>query len=142
MQNAVDEAMILFKGRASLKQYMPTKPVKRGFKVWVRADSLNGYICQFIVYVGKEGERVEVGLGQKEKVVEELTRELVGGQYHIYFDNLFTGVELAHNLLGEVIHSWYNSQQQKEHSRRLGMVHLHESSFFLRSTLCWLAICR
>ena len=67
MQNAVDEAMILFKGRASLKQYMPTKPVKRGFKVWVTADSLNGYICQ---YVGKEGEKVEVGLGQK--VVEEL----------------------------------------------------------------------
>ena len=39
-------------------------------------------------YVGKEGERVEVGLGQK--VVEKLTRELVGGQYHIYFDNFFT----------------------------------------------------
>ena len=33
MQNAVDEAMIPFKGRSSLKQYMPKKPVKRGFKV-------------------------------------------------------------------------------------------------------------
>ena len=42
-----------------------------------RADSLKGYIFQFMVYVGKEGERVEVGLGQK--VVEKLTRELVGG---------------------------------------------------------------
>ena len=79
--------MIPFKGQSSLKQYMPKKPVKRGFKVWVRVDSLNGYICQFAVYVGKEGERVEVGLGQK--VVEKLTRELVGGQYHIYYDNFF-----------------------------------------------------
>ena len=103
MQNAVDEAMIPFKGRSSLKQYMPKKPVKRGFKVWVRADSLNGYICQFAVYVGKEGERVEVGLGQK--VVEKLTRELVGGQYHIYYDNFFTGVELAQNLLADGIYS-------------------------------------
>ena len=103
MQNAVDEAMIPFKGRSSLKQYMPKKPVKRGFKVWVRADSLNGYICQFMVYVGKEGERVEVGLGQE--VVEKLIRELVGGQYHIYFDNFFTGVELAQNLLGDGLYS-------------------------------------
>ena len=64
---------------------------------------MNGYIFQFMVYVGKEGERVEVGLGQK--VVEKLTRELVGGQYHIYFDNFFTGVELAQNLLGDGLYS-------------------------------------
>jgi hypothetical protein len=27
---AIDEAMIKFKGRSSLKQYMPMKPIKRG----------------------------------------------------------------------------------------------------------------
>ena len=32
---AVDEAMIKFQGRSSLKQYMPLKPTKRGMKVWV-----------------------------------------------------------------------------------------------------------
>ena len=45
-ENAIDEAMIPFKGR-SLKQNVPLKPVKRGFKIWVRADSTNGYICDF-----------------------------------------------------------------------------------------------
>ncbi|XP_043471970.1 piggyBac transposable element-derived protein 4-like [Leptopilina heterotoma] len=35
---AVDESMINFKGRSSMKQYMPAKPVKRGYKCWVRAD--------------------------------------------------------------------------------------------------------
>ena len=40
---AVDEAMIKFQGRTSLKQYMPMKPIKRGIKVWVLADSSNGY---------------------------------------------------------------------------------------------------
>ena len=53
-ENAVDEAMIPFKGRSSLKQYLPLKPVKHGVKVWVRADSTNGYICDFSVYTGKE----------------------------------------------------------------------------------------
>ena len=113
MQNAVDEAMIPFKGRSSLKQYMPKKPVKRGFKVWVRADSLNGYICQFAVYVGKEGERVEVGLGQK--VVEKLTRKLVGGQYHIYYDNFFTGAELAQNLPADGIYSCGTILSKRKH---------------------------
>ena len=39
---SVDEAMIKFHGRSSLKQYMPMKPIKRGIKVWVLADSSNG----------------------------------------------------------------------------------------------------
>ena len=43
---SIDEAMIAFKGRSSMKQYMPMKPTKRRFKVWVRADSENGYVCQ------------------------------------------------------------------------------------------------
>ena len=38
----VDEAMIPFQGRSSLKQYLPKKPVKRGIKVWCLADSSNG----------------------------------------------------------------------------------------------------
>eukprot|EP00731_Ephydatia_muelleri_P003517 Em0001g3517a len=40
---AVDEAMIKFQGRSSLKQCMPQKPIKRGIKVWVLGDSHNGY---------------------------------------------------------------------------------------------------
>ena len=43
-ENSVDEAMIRFKGRSSLKQFMPMKPIKRGIKVCVRADSHNGYV--------------------------------------------------------------------------------------------------
>ena len=63
-ENAIDEAMIKFKGRSSLKQYLPKKPIKRGFKVWVRADSHNGYLCNFEIYTGKE-KSTEVNLGAK-----------------------------------------------------------------------------
>ena len=78
-ENSVDEAMIRFKGRSTLKQYMPKKPTKRGLKVWVRADSHNGYICDLDVYTGKDDSRKSV-LGSK--VVKKLSRELVGGNYH------------------------------------------------------------
>ena len=54
-ENALDEAMVKFDGRSSIQQYVSLKPVRRGFKVWVRADSINGYMCDFAVYTGKEG---------------------------------------------------------------------------------------
>ena len=40
---SVDKAMIPFKGRSSLKQYMPLKPIRRGIKIWMRADANSGY---------------------------------------------------------------------------------------------------
>ena len=80
-EQAVDEAMV---GRSYMKQYLPMKPVKRGFKIWVRADSHNGYICKFECYTGRKGDTTEVGLGGS--VVTRLTRYLVGKNYHIYMD--------------------------------------------------------
>ena len=60
---SVDEAMVAFKGRSTLKQYMPKKPVKWGFKVWMLADGHTGYVSAFKVYTGKKGDTVEKGLG-------------------------------------------------------------------------------
>lgn len=45
---AVDGAMVKFKGRSSLKQYMKEKPVKRGYKVYMLCDS-SGYDLKFEV---------------------------------------------------------------------------------------------
>ena len=50
---AVDESMIAFMGVLSFKQYMPSKPIKRGIKLWARCDSVTGYMDRFDVYLGK-----------------------------------------------------------------------------------------
>ena len=92
---AIDEAMVPYKGRSSLKQYMPKKPVRRGLKVWLRADSLTGYVSQLQVYVGREISP-ERGLGAR--VVKDLTRSLVNKHYHIFCDNFFSSVGLFHEL--------------------------------------------
>ncbi|XP_049527551.1 piggyBac transposable element-derived protein 4-like [Dermacentor silvarum] len=62
---AVDESMILFKGRSAMKQYMPLKPkIKRGYKVWSIADSQTGYLCKFDLYQGRTERRpTDMGLG-------------------------------------------------------------------------------
>ena len=93
---AVDEAMIKFQGRSSLKQYMPKKPVKRGIKVCVLGNSSNRYFSKFKVYTGKEKER-EHGLG--EHVVKTLTKGLKHKNHRVFFDNFFTSVKLL-----EVLH--------------------------------------
>ena len=92
---AVDEAMIKFQGRSSLKQYMPMKPIKRGIKVWVLADSANGYFIKFDVYTGKQKDR-QVGLG--EYIVKTLTNELKNKNHHVFFDNFFTSVKLLEDM--------------------------------------------
>ena len=58
-------------GRSS-KQFMSMKPVKQGFKVWVRADTITGYFRDLDVYVGKptDGTTTEVGLGESRPATE------------------------------------------------------------------------
>ena len=73
---SIDEAMIRFKGRSSMKQYLPLKPTKRGFKVWVLADGRNGYVSSLEVYKGKDGKKSDVALG--ESVVTNLCKTIEG----------------------------------------------------------------
>ena len=49
---SIDEQMVPFKGISSLKLYIPKKPYKWGFKLFVLADC-QGYIYDFFPYVGK-----------------------------------------------------------------------------------------
>ena len=92
---AVDEAMIKFQGRSTIKQYMPKKCVKRGIKVWVLGDSENGYASNLQVYTGKE-ESAKKGLGSR--VVKDLTRHLKDKHHHVFFANFFTSVQLLEDL--------------------------------------------
>ena len=92
-------------GRSTMKQYMPMKPVKRGFKVWVRADAVNGYFCDFNMYVGRAADGVSVETGLGERVVRQLTEHLQGKSYQIYCDNFFLSCNLFTNLLHDSIYA-------------------------------------
>lgn len=56
---AVDECMVPCKGHTAMRQYMNDKPTKWGFKLFVLADSSNGYTVDFSVYTGKNNVLVE-----------------------------------------------------------------------------------
>ena len=96
---SIDESMIKFKGRNTMKQYMPKKPVKRGYKVWVRADPVTGYMSQFEVYTGKPSQNEDFAsdtLGSR--VVKNLCQGINCDEYDVLllvvFDNFFTSYDL------------------------------------------------
>jgi hypothetical protein len=81
---AVDECMIKFKGRSTIKQYMPKKPIKSGYKLWSLADK-NGYLWNFDLYTDKRGDSVETNLGGR--VVKDLKNPLQHKNHNLYIDN-------------------------------------------------------
>lgn len=72
----VDEAMVAFKGRHHIKQYIKNKPTKWGFKVWVLLTP-QGYVMRENVYLGKKEVRnKEMLLGSQ--VVMNLLESYLG----------------------------------------------------------------
>ena len=71
--------------------------------MWVRADSVNEYVCEFEVYTGTTDGQPEVGLGRN--VVKQLTRNITGHNYAVYCDNFFTSVALFQDLLANSIYA-------------------------------------
>ncbi|XP_011407636.1 PREDICTED: piggyBac transposable element-derived protein 4-like [Amphimedon queenslandica] len=112
-QCAIDEAIVPYKGRSSLKQYMPQKPIKRGFKVLVRVDSMNGYVYQFKVYTGKETSSTEKGLGSR--VVKNLTVTIQHHNHHVYCDNVFSSFQLFSDLLSVAIYACGTLRSNRKH---------------------------
>ena len=94
-----------------MKQYLPLKPTKRGFKVWVVADSGNGYFLDLQVYVGKEGSAVEYGLG--ERVVLQLSEKYRAKGHRLFCDNFFTSPRLFLTFLDHNIYACGTVRQSR-----------------------------
>nr|CAH7732522.1 unnamed protein product [Callosobruchus chinensis] len=99
---SIDEMMILYKGTkaGNLRQYMPKKPKKWGFKMFVRAG-VSGIVYDFLMYAGSTTfnnvtfSEQEEGLGSSGKVVAHLCKTIPHPETSIvYFDNWFCSLEL------------------------------------------------
>ena len=73
--HAVDEIMIPFKGKSLLRQYLPKKPHKWGFKLRGRSG-ISGFLYGFDIYQGKLKSISDTNLGISADVVINLTSSL------------------------------------------------------------------
>ncbi|XP_067939620.1 piggyBac transposable element-derived protein 3-like [Watersipora subatra] len=96
--------MVPFTGQSGLKQYIKSKPKKWGYKIWVRSG-VSGYVYDFQLYQGASGNRPEKVLGLSPDVVMWLPDRLAGKNHKVYFDNLFTALELLTELKKKKIYA-------------------------------------
>lgn len=99
---SIDEMMILYKGTkaGNLRQYMPKKPKKWGFKMFVRAG-VSGIVYDFFIYTGASTfdgmacSEAENDLGLGGKVVVQLCKTIEKpNESIVFFDNWFTSLDL------------------------------------------------
>ena len=93
--------MIPYKGKTSkIRQYIPNKPNRWGFKLWMLSD-MSGYCFNSLIYEGSkyvEGKKVITkGLGKE--VVFNLMEEYLDKKHIVITDNFYTSIELAQALL-------------------------------------------
>ena len=96
---SVDEQICATKARSVIKQYLPSKPHKWGYKIYVLCG-LSGYAYDFEIYTGQENNPnlrlpEEPDLGASSNIVVRLSRKIEKNVSHkIYFDNYFTSMKL------------------------------------------------
>ena len=91
-----DETMVAYKGYSPIRQYIPSKPHKFGFKVWCLSSSC--YLLQFSLYEGADDT-----IHKQSKTHSLVVSFML--PYHrknhiLYIDNLFSSPVLMDELAG------------------------------------------
>ncbi|XP_015376602.1 PREDICTED: piggyBac transposable element-derived protein 4-like [Diuraphis noxia] len=100
---SLDEQLCATKAHSYLKQYLPAKPHKWGFKLYVLCD-YKGYAYNCEIYTGQENQPrfrlpSEPDLGSSSNIVVRLSRDVPQyNNYKIYFDNFYTSVPVMDYL--------------------------------------------
>ena len=93
------EAIKKFKGRCSFKQYIKSKPVRWGLKIFCICCSLTGYLWNACIYVGRNDDEVQVkDIGATHSMVRNLLQPLSSKNHIVHMDNWFTSVPLVNDL--------------------------------------------
>ena len=93
---SLDEGIMPYKRRLSIKIYSPQKPDKYGVKFYFLCEAKSGYVCSFSVYRGVSQTLKEI--------VYDLLSGLFGQGYHVYMGNYYNSVNLACDLYDDKVH--------------------------------------
>ena len=87
----IDEQMVPYKGKTKLKQYIPNKPKKFGYKLFILASS-EGIMHDFIPYQGKilpVDDASVPNIGASSNIVLHLVQNISSDKNHLlFFDNI------------------------------------------------------
>lgn len=99
----IDESLMLWKGRLSFKQYIPSKRHRFGVKLFVLCDCQTGFVLDFIVYTGSTTEHIdastlEEGIGKSGAIVSTLMEPYLNKGHTLFIDNWYSSPALSEKL--------------------------------------------
>ncbi|XP_050305494.1 piggyBac transposable element-derived protein 4-like [Anthonomus grandis grandis] len=104
---AIDEQLMLYKGRLHFRQYIKSKRSRFGIKIFSLCPSkpeLRGYTWNFCIFIGKYIYDIShlpgtENLSFSEKIVVYLCQNLLNSNREVIVDNWYTSVRLCEFLL-------------------------------------------
>ncbi|KAJ8737978.1 hypothetical protein PYW08_000573 [Mythimna loreyi] len=101
---AIDESLLLWKGRLSFSQLIATKAAQVGIKSYELCESKSGYLWQMIIYTGKDRHNIVTNDADAEhesaasRIVLKLVRPLLNKGHTLVMDNFYNSPLLARTL--------------------------------------------
>jgi hypothetical protein len=87
---SLDESMVSFKGRHKDKVFMPSKPIRIGFKAFVVCEADTGFLLEWMMYNKDEGKRT--------KKIVNTVKDLLGFNIYrskvVYMDRYYSNKEV------------------------------------------------
>lgn len=96
----IDESLLLYKGRLSFKQYIPSKRSRFGIKSFILCDCRTGFVQDLIIYAGSStiSNSQNKKIGKSGAIVETLMAPYLGKGHTVFLDNWYSSPSLF-NLL-------------------------------------------
>uniref|UniRef100_A0AAY5K4P2 PiggyBac transposable element-derived protein domain-containing protein n=1 Tax=Esox lucius TaxID=8010 RepID=A0AAY5K4P2_ESOLU len=96
----IDESLMLWKGRLSFRQYIPSKRHRFGVKFFLLCDVKTGFVQDIIIYTGSTTDIQNYeGLGVSGSVVMTMLAPHLGKGHTLYVDNWYSSPTLFQHLL-------------------------------------------
>ncbi len=81
---SLDESMIAFSGRHQAKLYMPTKPIRFGFKAYVLSEASTGFLLEWHMHDRSKGTTVA-------QIIDHLLKDY--SKCCVYMDSFYSTIE-------------------------------------------------
>jgi hypothetical protein len=119
----VDESLLLYKGRLSFKQYIPSKRNRFGIKSFILSDCETGFVQDLIIYAGSSTivDSENPDIGKSGAIVEALMKPHLGKGHTLYVDNWY-----ASPALFKFLHNNGTNACETVTKRRKGMPNIDE----------------
>ena len=115
---AVDEVIVLYKGKVIFRQYIPKKNKSFWIKIYKLCDD-TGYTYEMTAYLDRDRQRTAQHLTATHATVSKVTRKIQGRGHKLYMNNYFFSPDIK--ILGHEanLQLWHCQTQQEGHATGL-----------------------